>query len=268
MKQLISVSPQQMQEVDDLMVKKYGITILQMMEHDARALTEVGKIMFRGTLTKKRVLVVAGHGGNGAGGMAAARYLHNAGAEVEVLLAGAEKKLSKEGKQHLKTLKSINIIIHNLRSSGITLQGAQSPTPRLKSRAHLMLSRGHSRTLLEFDLVVDALLGYSAEGDPRPPYDELILLMNEVQRRGARVLANDIPSGLDVISGLPHKPCVKADVTLTLGLPKTGLLEPAARDWIGELYLADIGIPPEIYDKVGIEVPKGLFEREWIIKLT
>lgn len=235
-----SLTPEQMKEVDELMVKYFCIEILQMMELDSRGLVEVAKDLFRGSIHGKRVLVVSGKGGNGAGGLAAARHFHNANAAVEVVLAGSEKSLSKEGRHHLKALKKLEIPIHN-------------------SKFKILDSK--------FDLVVDALLGYSSSGDPRSPYDDLILMIHELQRQGAKVLANDLPSGLDPLSGLPYKPCVRADATMTVALPKKGLLETQAREWIGQLYLTDIGVPIELYGKMGIEVPRDLFEEEWILKL-
>jgi NAD(P)H-hydrate epimerase len=235
-----SLTPEQMKQVDDLMIKYFGIKILQMMEHDARGLVEVAKDLFRGSVKDKKVLIMSGKGGNGAGGLASSRHFYNAGAEVKVLLTGSDRSLNTEGKHHLKTTKKLNIPILD---------------PKFKL------------TDFKFDLVIDALLGYSAQGDPRSPYDELILTIHELQRQGAKVLANDLPSGLDPLSGLPHKPCVRADATMTVALPKVGMFEEQAREWIGQHYLTDIGVPIELYERIGVDVPRDLFAKEWILKL-
>jgi hypothetical protein len=70
----------------------------------------------------------------------------------------------------------------------------------------------------------------------------------------------------EVGTGECHEPCVRADATLTLALPKTGLLAPAARGAVGTLYLADIGIPPRLYERLGLTVGP-IFERGGIVRL-
>ncbi|MGB3699954.1 MAG: hypothetical protein WA997_01675, partial [Anaerolineales bacterium] len=65
----------------------------------------------------------------------------------------------------------------------------------------------------------------------------------------------------------PGKPCIKAAATLTLALPKSGLLTPQAKDVAGELYLADISVPPELYRHLSVEVP-NLFEVDSILKIS
>ena len=105
--------------------------------------------------------------------------------------------------------------------------------------------------LPDADLIVDALLGFGLSGPPSGPAARLITAANA---HPAPVLAVDLPSGLDARTGDPYDPCIRADATLTLALPKTGLLAPAARPVIGELAVADIGIPPEVYARVGVHV--------------
>jgi len=94
------------------------------------------------------------------------------------------------------------------------------------------------------DLILDAMLGYGAKGDPRPPIADWIHLANERKRP---VLSLDSPSGLDTTTGIPGSPCIHAAATLTLALPKTGLLSGRAKPFVGSLYLADIGVPPELF---------------------
>lgn len=69
-----------------------------------------------------------------------------------------------------------------------------------------------------------------------------------------RCSALDLPSGLDPDSGQALEPAIRAAATLTLALPKSGLLEPAARPWVGDLYVADISVPPAVYQAIGLEV--------------
>ncbi|RME87818.1 MAG: hypothetical protein D6770_08405, partial [Anaerolineae bacterium] len=101
------------------------------------------------------------------------------------------------------------------------------------------------------DLILDAILGYGLTGDPRPDAATWIERLNASARP---VLALDTPSGLDTTDGIPRRPTVRATATLTLALPKTGLLTPEARPYVGDLYLADIGVPPALYRRLGLEV--------------
>ena len=77
----------------------------------------------------------------------------------------------------------------------------------------------------------------------------------------------ETPSGLDTTTGHPGNPCLRAAATLTLLLPKTGLLAPEARPYVGDLYLADIGVPPELYRRLGLEVGP-IFGEGSIIRVT
>ena len=72
----------------------------------------------------------------------------------------------------------------------------------------------------------------------------------------APVLSLDVPSGIDAGSGRVFDPAVRATATLTLALPKVGLREPAAENFVGDLYLADIGVPPQLYaaPALGLEI--------------
>ena len=83
----------------------------------------------------------------------------------------------------------------------------------------------------------------------------------------APVLAVDLPSGLLATAGDPLELCSRATATLTLALPKTGLLTAAARPVIGELSVADIGVPPEVYRRFGLEAG-ALFRDGDVVRLS
>jgi NAD(P)H-hydrate epimerase len=105
-------------------------------------------------------------------------------------------------------------------------------------------------------LVVDALVGYSLRGAPRGRVAQLIAQCNQ---ENARVLSLDLPSGLDATTGETPGVVVAPERTLTLALPKTGL-----RNVPGELYLADIGMPPEVYEPLGFSFEWPWRERYWV----
>jgi NAD(P)H-hydrate epimerase len=186
-----------MREVDRAMIEDLHIELVQMMENAGRNLAELAIARFKPT----RVMVLAGTGRNGGGDLVAARHLANRGRKVRVVLARPDDLTAVPAHQ-------LDIITR----MGVPVEDDAEPA----------------------DLVVDAVIGYSLRGDPRGRAAELIDWANN---QAAQVLALDTPSGLDVTSGLAGSPCVAAKATLTLALPKVGLLDAPS---VGELYLADI----------------------------
>ena len=79
-------------------------------------------------------------------------------------------------------------------------------------------------------------------------------MIEEANESGFPVISIDVPSGLDPTTGESYGSCVVATKTLTLALPKRGLMVEAARKYVGELYFTDIGIPPELYSEMGLKV--------------
>lgn len=231
---LPSLSTHQMKEVDRLMVEEIGIGLIQMMENAGRNLAELARRLCNRMIRGRSIVVLCGIGNNGGGGMVAARHLHNWGAQIQVGLIGDPSRL-KAVPAHQWS------IVQHL--------GLDRPTPDLKPA----------------DLILDALLGYGAQGDPRPPLAEWI---DRANSSGVPILSLDSPSGLDTTTGRPGQPCIRAKATMTLALPKTGLLVPSAKPFVGELYLADIGVPPELYasPSLGLDAV-SLFTDDSIIRI-
>jgi NAD(P)H-hydrate epimerase len=96
------------------------------------------------------------------------------------------------------------------------------------------------------DLIIDALIGYSLRGAPVGPASEMIDSANAAD---PGILSLDIPSGVDADTGNAPDSAIRADATLTLALPKRGLLKDTARRYVGELHLADIGVRAELYGR-------------------
>jgi NAD(P)H-hydrate epimerase len=84
---------------------------------------------------------------------------------------------------------------------------------------------------------------------------------------GRPVIALDLPSGLDGDSGLPREPTIRATTTLTLALPKRGLVRPEAAPRVGELRLADISVPGSVYNQLGLEVD-ALFAKCDVLRIS
>lgn len=231
-----ALTADQMVEVDRAMIEDYHIELIQMMENAGRSFAELARRHLRKAVAGSSVVVLCGNGNNGGGGMTAARRLHNLGANITVALTKSKEDLSGAPAHQLDILQKMKIPILE----------PNSPLP------------------LTCDLILDAIIGYSLSGFPRGAAANLIQWANA---QTALTLALDTPSGLDITSGIAHEPAIRAAATLTLALPKQGLLVPNAKKIVGNLYLADISVPPEIYTLMGIQVP-NLFEREDIIRIV
>lgn len=160
--------------------------------------------------------VLAGPGGNGGGGLVAAQHLQNRGVAVTVALDGRDLD---EVPAHQGRI---------LRAMGVPLVAEPAPA----------------------SLVIDAMIGYSLRGDPREPTAGWIHWANG---QPSPTLALDLPSGLDATTGRVGSPCIVADATLTLALPKVGLL--VAPEAVGDLFGADISVPPSVFERFGLHVP-------------
>ena len=114
------------------------------------------------------------------------------------------------------------------------------------------------------ELVIDAPIGYGLRGDLRQPVAGWI---SKANGSSSPTLALDVPSGLDATSGTPGRSCIEADATLTLALPKSGLLADQAAGYVGELNLADISVPPALYQQLGIDLP-NLFAAGSILRVS
>lgn len=234
-----SITTDQMREVDRLMVEEYGIALLQMMENAGRGLARLARDRFLDGGTRRRsVVVLAGRGGNGGGGLVCARRLAGWGASVQVWLANEPERLGEVPSHQLAILERIGVAFQVARNF-VILPGA--------------------------DLVIDALIGYSLSG---PPRGAAAALIREATAAAAPVLSLDVPSGVDTATGEVYEPAIEATATLTLALPKEGLRVDDARRHVGELYLADIGVPPELYARPSIGLEVGhLFAEDDLLRI-
>lgn len=223
-----------MAAVDDALVR-LGFDLRQVMEAAGRAVASFARTQLLGGDPRgAQIVVLCGPGGNGGDGLVAARWLHGWGATVEVWLSHSPDPA--------KTIPFAQFDI--LRRMGLTIV---EPVGRPR--------------LPHADVVIDALFGFNLHGPPTGAAAALILAANA---HSGLKLAVDVPSGLNVDDGTPYAPCFRADATLTLALPKVGLLTETAAEWVGQLALADIGIPPEAFALAGIEAPPIFAENEFI----
>ncbi len=211
---------QQIRELDILAIEHVGIPGLVLMENAARAVSE---FIYGRLFNPSRAAVVAlcGPGNNGGDGLAVARQLRNAGVAVTVVLAGPPDKFRGDA--------ATNLAIY---------QRLEAPLIDARDERGLAQCRA---VCASADVIVDALLGTGAGGPPRGTIAELVRIANDCPR--ARRVAVDIPTGLDADEGTVSEPCLRADATVTFVARKIGFDAPAARPVLGEVIVADIGVP-------------------------
>ena len=234
------LTTEQMVEVDRAMMEDFKIDLIQMMENAGRNLAHLARIRFlNGDPRAKRVVVLAGTGGNGGGALVCARHLYNYGARVEVLVTREPSGFTGVPAHQLE-------ILHYMK---VPISQANSP-----------------QDVAAPDLIIDGIIGYSLRGCPRGTASELIRWANE---QAAPTLSLDVPSGVDTTSGIVFNPAIRATATMTLALPKYGFRAPGTDVYVGELYLADIGVPPALYARppLALEVD-NLFAESDIIRLS
>jgi len=205
-----------MAEVDALMIERFGIDLPLMMENAGRALAIVARDRFwSGCAVGRRVTVLAGAGGNGGGVLTAARRLAGWGAVVSIVLAQDAAAMTPVAGLQLAILRKMGLRVW--------------PEP-------------HSG-----ELILDGLIGYSLRGTPR---GRAAILIGWANADVAPVLSLDVPSGFDAQTGKGSALMMRAAATLTLALPKRGLSDPGNRAAVGDLYLADISVPPRLYKQL------------------
>lgn len=214
------VTRDQMARVYEFSTTRHGLTVRMMAERLAGRVLNVSSDLLKG-VPGKHIIVCIGKGNNGASGVAAGLRLKTQGAIVTILAAYPDERLVSAGKS----------LLYDAKSQGIPVRvfGGDSDDQAL---------------ILGADLIVDALLGYKGVGDPRPPLDQLINLVNESP---AKVLSLDLPSGLDADTGEPGKPTVQAEATVTVERPKVGFSNPKAAAFLGTVLSASVGIPPDVW---------------------
>ena len=234
-----SLTTDQMIEVDRAMMQDMRIELIQMMENAGRHLAHLARVrFFDGDPRGKTVVVLAGTGGNGGGALVCARRLHTWGAHVQIILTHPPANFTPVPAHQLDIVQRMNIPV----AEAGALAQVQSP-----------------------QLIMDGLIGYRLKGAPLGTVADLIRWANA---QAAPILALDVPSGVDGTSGTVFDPAIRATATMTLALPKAGLRAPGARAQVGELYLADIGVPPTLYAEPALSLHVGaLFAESEILRL-
>ena len=230
---IVYVTSDEMRRIDDVIIREFQVDVLMLMENAGRATAIMGLQMLQGRTIGKRVACLVGGGNNGGDGMVAARHLANWGANVEMIVGTIKDRMKNVPLGQLHILEKMGIPILS---------------------THYVLT--------DYDLLIDGLIGYGLEGNPR---DRIATIIKDANASGRPILALDVPSGMNATTGKAYDPCIKATATLTLALPKTGFLAPGASLYVGDLYLADISIPRNVYQRFGQQ--NILFQKDSPLKI-
>ncbi|MCP4419799.1 MAG: NAD(P)H-hydrate epimerase [Chloroflexi bacterium] len=241
------INTKQMIAVDRAMIEDFQIELMQMMENAGRNLAHLARHRFLdGNPCGKNIVVLAGTGGNGGGVLVAARRLHNYGAAIQVFVTKPDDAFAPIPGHQLGILRRMGVNIGFVDD----LDKPVLSETEVAAFPHLIL---------------DGIIGYSLRGAPRGRAGELIQWAN---KQNAPILALDAPSGVDTSSGNIFTPAIQATATMTLALPKTGLLTDSVASQVGKLYLADISVPPSLYTQPPLNLKVGnLFAQSEIIRL-
>ncbi len=227
--------------LDNSVITDYGVTQSVLMENAALAARDV--ITRRWGIRDRDVLIVCGAGNNGGDGFALARLLYARGAAVTLLMAGDPGKLTGAAADNYSIVRQLPLEI---------LQLDSSPQPVLLNK--LEFSRYH--------LIVDALFGI---GLSRNLEGRMALLTGKINEADTPVLALDIPTGVSADTGKVLGTAVRAEATVTFGIPKRGNLLYPGCALGGALYHSEISFPPEVTGDdsiaLSVNIPPKLPER-------
>ncbi len=220
------VTVAEMRELEARAEREYGLTSHILMENAGKSAADIlaQYIRQQRPLEGLNVLFLIGPGNNGGDGLVVARYLEQWGANVS-----------------LYRWKEQDLIVH----------GHEIPVWEMEATL--------SAAILSAEYIIDAVLG---TGRSRPLPDDLRTLLGRVRqqresRDSLRIVAIDLPTGLNADTGEVDHGTIPADLTITLACPKQGFFFFPGRAYIGELFVGDIGLPPEMEQHLQTEMLTG-----------
>ncbi|MFC1949155.1 NAD(P)H-hydrate dehydratase [Chloroflexota bacterium] len=224
------VTAEQMMRID-LDCNRTGLPTSVLMENAGKAVAEeVSQIL--GTADRHNIVILIGPGNNGGDGLVAARYLHDWGTKVSLYLIGQRQ----EGDPNLKLVRERDIACIEVaedKDLGALVESLPSATAVIDA----LFGTGKSRLL-------SGNFSQSLEQVSKAKQDKPAL----------KIIALDLPSGLNADSGAADPACLKADYTITLGFPKVGLFNPPGSERAGKITVVDIGIPPHLAEDISTEL--------------
>ena len=219
------LSRAQMRAFDAHAIGACKVPSLVLMENAGRGAADaIERELLDGCARARRVVIVCGAGNNGGDGLVVARHLMLRGADVETWLVGAYDRAPDDSRANLDALRGVGGVAREIAADVQPLRDAFSRSP------------GAS-------VIVDALFGTGLDRHLAGVHVEVVTAMNEA---AAPKAALDVPSGLDADTGLPLGVAVRAQLTITFGHYKLGLLTPGGAHYAGRLVVADIGVPASL----------------------
>ena len=221
------VNAAQMRALDEAATEKHGLKALDLMENAGKAVAaECAAFLAEKGLSvaQTKIVVCCGRGANGGDGLVAARYLAEGGATVAAFICPPKN----DGAGEYPELVKVNLAKAKAAGVRVTPAGPGS---------------GLDKALAWCHLAIDALLGTGANGKPAGAIHHMIRELTVAKKP---IVAVDIPSGIHPDTGYHSGVFVVADLTLTLGLPKRGLLAAHAKPQVGVLKVLDIGYPAAV----------------------
>lgn len=210
----------EMRTLDKTAIEKYGITEEILMENAGEAVTSV--IQRELGIKEKRFIVFCGAGNNGGDGFVVARKIHSNGGRVKISILDDARRLKGAAKSNFDIVSKLPIEVQKLKS-----------IESIKSEVY------------HCDCIVDAIFGTGLTREVEGLHGEVIDLINDCRRK---VVSVDIPSGINGDTGMIMGKAVKADYTVTFGLPKLGNILFPGYEHCGKLFVTHISFPPKIYE--------------------
>lgn len=223
------VTAEEMREMDRYTIKEVGVPGVVLMEN-AGAETAAVILDLLENVENPLVHIFCGKGNNGGDGYVIARHLSNNGIDVEIFNAVEEDKIKGDALINYKIIRNMGIRTVSIRKPADLSKYEEYESP---------------------DIIVDALLGTGIKGSVRGFIKEVIDFLNDLD---IPVVSVDLPSGLNADTGAVEGSAIFAEATVTMALPKRCHLFYPAKHFVGELFIADIGMPASVASNESVKV--------------
>ncbi|MEA3424593.1 MAG: NAD(P)H-hydrate dehydratase [Bacillota bacterium] len=224
------VTASEMKAIEKEAIENYGIPSIVLMEHAGKSLAEKCFKIFDENSHLKKAVVFSGKGNNGGDGFVCARHLTNKGIDVKVILLSDSQELKGDAKINFDILQKIN-----------------SEISFVSSEDSIDVEKLH---LTDADIIIDAIYGTGFKGKATGIVGKTIEMLSDCD---GTIISVDLPSGIEADTGKINGPCVKADYTLTFGLPKIGLYLEPGFSHSGQIETVYISLPRELLDSENLK---------------
>ncbi len=236
---MLLLNEKEMKILDATAINEYKVPSLILMEYAAKSACDY---IFDNHNNKEKILILSGTGNNGADGLCLARLLKHFNFEPVVFLLGSSKKLSSEGIVHYESLKALNIETYEITEENNNIEILDT---KLK----------HS------DLIIDSIFGISLNREITGFRKKAIELVNNIkENKNTKIIALDMPSGIEANTGNVLGAAIKADTTITFAHAKLGLYLRDGIEHAGKIIVSDIRIPKVAEEK--LENPIKVIDKE------